>query len=84
MVRKVPNLQAKKFEEIDEKDERSIKIEACMKDKVCFGGVMLANAAGNIVLNNTLDSRAELCFEESLPEIREMLGLNEGGLKDGK
>lgn len=80
--RKIPNLQSKEFETISNQDEEDIKMKAFQKSIICFGGVLLTNEDGHIILNNTLDARCELCFEESLPDIREMLGLNDISMKD--
>jgi len=80
-VRNIRDLQKKEFKDISDEDEAAIKLLARDKDSLCFGGVLLTNENGSIVLNNTLDSRCEQCFDESLPEIREMLGMNQGSLK---
>lgn len=37
------------------------------------GGIILTNTNGRIVCNNTLKSRLDLCFEELLPHIRQLL-----------
>jgi len=39
----------------------------------CCGGVALANAAGNISCMNTLRARLDICFEEQMPQVRDML-----------
>lgn len=38
-----------------------------------YGGVILATTNERIVCNNTLQSRLDLCFEELLPHIRQLL-----------
>jgi len=42
-------------------------------DKKCFAGVVLCNEEGNIICKNTLDVRVDLCFQDSLPDIREIM-----------
>ncbi|KAL4438747.1 hypothetical protein ABPG74_013420 [Tetrahymena malaccensis] len=39
-------------------------------DKKCFGGILLTNQAGDIIVKNTLDVRCDLAFQDSLPDIR--------------
>eukprot|EP00825_Cyclidium_porcatum_P046624 TRINITY_DN7386_c0_g1_i3.p2 TRINITY_DN7386_c0_g1~~TRINITY_DN7386_c0_g1_i3.p2 ORF type:complete len:141 (-),score=35.01 TRINITY_DN7386_c0_g1_i3:122-544(-) len=42
-------------------------------DKKCFGGVIMTNDDGNIIFKNTFDIRVDLCFQDSLPQIREIM-----------
>ncbi len=39
----------------------------------CLGGIELRAHRDRIVCNNTLDARLELCYQEALPEIRDIL-----------
>lgn len=39
-------------------------------DKKCFGGILLTNQGGDIIVKNTLDVRCDLAFQDSLPDIR--------------
>jgi V-type H+-transporting ATPase subunit E len=39
----------------------------------CFGGILLVNRDQNIVVKNTLDVRVDLCYQDSLPDLREIL-----------
>lgn len=36
----------------------------------CLGGIVLTSSDGRIVLNNTLDDRLMICFQENLPMFR--------------
>lgn len=52
------------------------KLEVITKnedDKKCFGGIILTNKAGDIIVKNTLDVRCDLTFQDSLPEIRRIM-----------
>lgn len=42
-------------------------------DKKCFGGLIVTNIQGDIIVKNTLDVRCDLAFQDSLPDIRQML-----------
>eukprot|EP00826_Nyctotherus_ovalis_P026222 TRINITY_DN2049_c0_g3_i1.p1 TRINITY_DN2049_c0_g3~~TRINITY_DN2049_c0_g3_i1.p1 ORF type:complete len:189 (+),score=84.07 TRINITY_DN2049_c0_g3_i1:187-753(+) len=42
----------------------------------CLGGVELKAHRNRIVCNNTLEARLELCYQEALPEIRDILFIN--------
>ena len=39
----------------------------------CLGGVELMTHRNKIVCNNTLNARLELCYQDALPEIRDIL-----------
>lgn len=39
----------------------------------CTGGVVLLSQRGNIVVENTLESRLEIAYQQNLPKIREMM-----------
>lgn len=39
----------------------------------CLGGVELMAHRNRIVCNNTLEARLELCYQDALPEIRDIL-----------
>ena len=39
----------------------------------CLGGIELIAHRNRIVCNNTLNARLELCYQEALPEIRDLL-----------
>lgn len=41
--------------------------------KSCAGGVKLLAHGGKLVLDNTLDSRVSICYEQLMPEIRSTL-----------
>lgn len=69
--RELPNCQAVDLNSLNDSEwSEKIKLPMTKKDITCFGGVLLTTQGGTIVLNNTLDSRCELTFNESLPEIR--------------
>ena len=40
---------------------------------ISYGGVLGCNEEMTIVCKNTVDSRLELCFQDSLPPIRAIL-----------
>lgn len=42
-------------------------------DKKCFGGILLTNQGGDIIVKNTLDVRCDLAFQDSLPDIRSFM-----------
>jgi len=43
------------------------------EDKKCFGGFIAFNEDLSIICKNTVDARLELCFQDSLPPIRNIL-----------
>lgn len=49
------------------------RVEKNADDKECFGGVILTNADKTIVCKNSLDARVIQCFEESLPDTRQLM-----------
>lgn len=51
-------------------EERISKNE---EDKQCFGGIILTNEEGNVICKNTLDVRCDLCLQDSLPTVREIM-----------
>ncbi len=40
---------------------------------ISFGGVILKDESEKIICKNTLDLRAEMTFQQLLPEIRKMM-----------
>ncbi|KRW99882.1 hypothetical protein PPERSA_12558 [Pseudocohnilembus persalinus] len=57
-------------------DQYNLESEALPKnqeDTTCFGGVVLSNIEGNIICKNTLDGRIDMVYQESLPDIRQIL-----------
>jgi len=40
---------------------------------VKIGGVVLAAHKGKILCTNTIDNRLDLCFQDSIPDIRRIL-----------
>ena len=38
-----------------------------------FGGFLMTDGSGLIICKNTLDVRMDLCYQESLPDIRRKL-----------
>jgi V-type H+-transporting ATPase subunit E len=48
-------------------------IAKAQEDRMARGGVLLTSADGLIVCKNTVDVRLEMCYQESLPEIRKLL-----------
>jgi vacuolar-type H+-ATPase subunit E/Vma4 len=42
-------------------------------DIKCYGGVLLTSDDGLIICKNTLDVRTDICFQESLPDIRRIM-----------
>lgn len=48
-------------------------ISKSQDDKKCFGGIILTNQTGDIIVKNTLDVRCDLAFQDSLPIIREIM-----------
>ena len=50
---------------IDQYDVNTGQLEVIQKnldDKKCFGGIILTNKNGDIIVKNTLDVRCDLCF----------------------
>jgi vacuolar-type H+-ATPase subunit E/Vma4 len=73
-LRELPNCQSVDLNQLNDSEwSDRIKLPMVKKDITCFGGVLLTNEDGTIVLNNTLDSRCELTFNDSLPDIRARL-----------
>ena len=71
--REIVNCLDVPLEDLNQDWEDKIKVKKNQDDSECFGGILLTNDRGDIVFKNTLDTRCELCFEESLPEIRSMM-----------
>eukprot|EP00825_Cyclidium_porcatum_P046626 TRINITY_DN7386_c0_g1_i6.p2 TRINITY_DN7386_c0_g1~~TRINITY_DN7386_c0_g1_i6.p2 ORF type:complete len:194 (-),score=47.40 TRINITY_DN7386_c0_g1_i6:122-703(-) len=64
------NLQVQEYDLENYKKDVISKSE---DDKKCFGGVIMTNDDGNIIFKNTFDIRVDLCFQDSLPQIREIM-----------
>ncbi|EGR28914.1 vacuolar ATP synthase subunit e, putative [Ichthyophthirius multifiliis] len=61
---------------VDQYDIHTGQLEVIQKnqdDKKCFGGIVLTNKNGDIIVKNTLDVRCDLCFQDSLPDIRNFM-----------
>lgn len=64
------NIQVQDY---DIENYRKDVISKSEDDKKCFGGIIITNDDGKIVFKNTLDVRVDLCFQDSLPLIRETM-----------
>lgn len=58
--RKVENLGPQETKELHKSEDA----------KLCFGGILGFNEDLSIVVKNTLDARLELCYQDSLPNLR--------------
>lgn len=65
-------LQLRRIEEIKDLHENR-GVHKSDEDKKCFGGILAYNEDLSIVCKNTIDIRLELCFQDSLPAIRNIL-----------
>lgn len=65
-------LQLRRIEEIKELHEGR-GVQKSDEDKKCFGGILAFNEDLSIVCKNTIDIRLELCFQDSLPQVRTLL-----------
>jgi len=72
----VPKLKGKDIKVKLAVDEKNFLAEMNSKESglmSCLGGVKLRANKDRIVCDNTLDARLELCYQEGLPEIRQLL-----------
>ena len=63
-------------DEYKKRTEKDVKLEVDTKrfiSKDCIGGVTLLSDNGNIVVENTFESRLEIAYQQNLPQIRKML-----------
>lgn len=44
---------------------------------ISIGGVVITTEGGKIRLENTFESRLEICYQQNLPYFRETLGFND-------
>ena len=88
IVQAVMDKAARQYEKlVHDATQETIKVEVTLNDKylaaapgaaaqgaaTCIGGVKLLAKGGRIVVDNTLDSRLSIAFEDLMPTIRKML-----------